>query len=93
MPLRTTTPPVCRFPRLALVLTLTTVGYAVAGAVAIGSDRDQAVAAHPVIRYHDIEANKARSMAALGRHLSQGTTSYYDDLQANKARSQSALGD
>jgi NAD(P)-dependent dehydrogenase (short-subunit alcohol dehydrogenase family) len=46
-----------------------------------------------VTRYFDIEANKAASMRALGRHIAEqraGRTSRYDDIEANKARSQAA---
>jgi hypothetical protein len=38
----------------------------------------------------DIEANKARSMRALGQSAS---TTRYDDLEKNKARSMRALGE
>jgi len=46
-----------------------------------------------VTRYFDIEANKAASMRALGRHIAElrtNRTSRYQDLEANKARSQRA---
>jgi hypothetical protein len=44
-------------------------------------------------RYFDVEANKANSMRALGRHLAEqraNRTPRYQDLEANKARSQRA---
>jgi hypothetical protein len=95
--LHSSTQPDHRFPRLALVVTLATLGCATAGAV---GDGDRATARIAVAeagqakasRYYDLEANKAQSMRALGRHLMQGTgrTSRYDDLEANKARGQRA---
>jgi hypothetical protein len=39
---------------------------------------------------HDLEANKARSMRALGQAVS---ASPYHDIEANKARSMRALGE
>ena len=48
----------------------------------------------PVVTpYHDIEANKAASMRALGLHMAaqrSGATSRYRDLEANKAQSRRA---
>jgi hypothetical protein len=39
---------------------------------------------------HDLEANKARSMRALGQAVTVGE---YHDIQENKARSMRALGE
>jgi predicted outer membrane protein len=75
---------------------------ATAGAVTIGSADDQPVPqvrtiAEPsqpaAMRYFDIEANKANSMRALGRHIAEqraDRASPYHDLEANKARSRRA---
>jgi hypothetical protein len=87
-----------RRPRLALAATLAAVTCAASGAIAIGSSGEQPFAqlssfadgGQPSDRYYDIEANKANSMRALGRHLDEQRAngpSRYDDLEANKARS------
>jgi hypothetical protein len=77
---------------------------AVTGAIAIGTSGEQPFSQvssiaeagqPPATRYHDLEANKASSMRALGLHLARqraSRPSRYDDLEANKARTQRARG-
>jgi hypothetical protein len=92
MPLHTT--PAVRVHRRPFVTaTIATVAFATSGAMAIVTNGESfANIAQPASpRYHDIEANKARSMATLGLHLAEQPASRalpYDDLEANKARSQ-----
>jgi hypothetical protein len=71
---------------------------AIAGAVTVVADGQptpqvRAIAAPMATRYLDIEANKAASMRALGRHMADtragAGVSRYEDLESNKARSQS----
>ena len=88
-------------PRLALAATLVAVTCAASG-IAFGTSGEQpfsqlssiAEAAQPrATRYDDLEANKAKSMRALGLHRAEqraSRPSRYDDLEANKARSQRA---
>jgi len=103
VPLHTTpVVPVHQRRRLALVATVAAVTCASSGAVAIGTSGEPPfsqisafaeVGQPATTRYHDIEANKANSMGALGRHLAEqraSNPSRYDDLEANKARSQRA---
>jgi hypothetical protein len=98
------TVPAHRRPRLALAATLAAVTCAASGAIAIGTSGEQQfsqvssiaeASQPPATRYHDLEANKASSMRALGLHLAGQRASHpsrYDDLEANKARSQRARG-
>jgi hypothetical protein len=67
---------------------LATVAVAFCAAAGAAAEPSQPVPT----RYHDIEANKANSMRALGLHLAgqPGRPSRYHDLEANKARSQRA---
>jgi hypothetical protein len=86
--------------RLGRVAALAAVTCATAGAVIIVIADEQPVAQPRTIaepnqpaatRYFDIEANKAASMRALGRHIAEqraNRTTGYQDLEANKARSQ-----
>lgn len=75
--------------------------FATAGAVTVIADdqvtahvRTSAEPSQPVsTRYFDVEANKAASMRALGRHIAQQRATpapRYQDLEGNKARSQRA---
>ena len=85
-------------PRLARAAALATACLATAAAaVAIADDQPdpqiRTVAEPAITRYFDIEANKATSMRALGRHLAEqreNHSSRYQDLEANQARSQRA---
>jgi hypothetical protein len=101
VPLQTPTVLAPRRPRLGLIAALA-VTCATAGAATIVIADDQpapqihtiAGPSQPVTsRYFDIEANKAASMRALGRHIAEqrtNRTSRYQDIEANKARSQRA---
>jgi hypothetical protein len=87
-----------RFPRLARAAAVATACMATGAAtVAIADDQSvpqvRTVAETAITRYFDIEANKAASMRALGRHIAEQRTnqsSRYHDLEANKARSHRA---
>lgn len=84
-----------RLNRIAAIAALTgaTVG---AGVVVIGDDQtvpEGRPLAPSTSAFHDLEANKAVSMRALGRHLAAqhaGPGPRYFDLEANKARSNRA---
>jgi hypothetical protein len=79
----------------AIACTLAAGAYAFAPTA--GGRADQAPTSPPAAqigRYHDIEANKARSMRALGGLSGPAVSlSRYRDLEANKARSMRALGE
>jgi len=57
-----------RAPRLARIVAVLAASCATAGAVPVAIAEPSQPAA---IRYHDIEANKANSIRALGRHLAK----------------------
>lgn len=89
MPLNSPT----RFTRFALAAAAT--GVIAGGAAVIVADAEPATAhaGQPGARYFDLEANKARNMDALGRHITARQTrpsATYRDLERNKARSQGA---
>jgi hypothetical protein len=102
VPLHNPTVVAPRFARLGRLAALATATFATAGAVVVIAD-DQPVpslrtvseASRPApTRYFDLEANKAASIPALGRHIAEqqaNRTTPYDDLAANKARSQRKL--
>ena len=79
----------------AIACTLAAGAYAFAPTA--GARADRAATSPPAAqigRSQDIEANKARSMRALGRLSGPAVTlSRYRDLEANKARSMRALGE
>ena len=87
-----------RHPRLARIAAVATVTCAIAGAAVIVTSDDRPArqatpAAQSVGGFHDLQANKAVAMRALGRHLGAQRTSpgpRYLDLEANKARSNRA---
>jgi hypothetical protein len=93
--------PTARSP-LARVAAIAAAACATAGAanIAIADDRAGpqirtiAAPSQPApTRYFDIEANKANSMRALGRHIAEQRaipSSRYQDLEANKALSRLA---
>jgi hypothetical protein len=90
--------PTLRVPRLASAAAVATACMA-AGAATVAIADDQpvpqggTVAETAFTRYFDIEANKAASMRALGRHIAEqrkNQSSRYYDLEANKARSRRA---
>jgi hypothetical protein len=93
------TPLRARLARAAIIVAASGI---IAGGTAIALADDQlaphvrtiAEPTQPVTaRYFDVEANKANSMRALGRHLAEqraNRTPGYQDLEANKARSQRA---
>jgi hypothetical protein len=88
VPLHTPTAP--RRARVAIILAAT--GIITGGATIAIDGQTAAEANQPAIsRYHDIEANKANSMRALGLATMQNSfTSPYRDLEANKARTAQA---
>jgi len=99
VPLNTPTVLAPRFPRAARLAALATITVATAGAVVVIADDQPAAPLRTVsessrpaaTRYFDLEANKAASIRALGRHIAEqqaNRTTRYDDLEANKARSQ-----
>ena len=101
MPLHSPTVLTPRLPRLTRVAAIAAACVAGGAATVVIADDQSAPAvrtiAEPsqpaVTRYFDIEANKAASMRALGRHIAElrtNRTSRYQDLEANKARSQRA---
>ena len=87
MPLHTTTAPCpARLARAAIILAATGI---ITGGATIAIDGQTAAEANQqaISRYHDIEANKANSMRALGiATMQQSFASPYRDLEANKAR-------
>lgn len=100
MPLQSPTAPTplrARLPRAAIVVAASCT-LARRTAIALADDqlapqvRTIAEPTQPVAaRYFEVEANKANSMRALGRHLAEqraNRTPGYQDLEANKARSQ-----
>lgn len=91
MPLHTPTAPrPARLARAAIIVAATGI---ITGGATIAIDGQTAAEAHqPAIsRYHDIEANKASSMRALGVATMQNSfASPYRDLEANKARTAQA---
>ena len=91
MPLHTPTAPRrARFARAAVIAAATGI---ITGGATIAIDGQTGAEAHqPAIsRYHDIEANKASSMRALGVATMQNSfASPYRDLEANKARTAQA---
>ena len=95
MPLHRSTRRVSRLARAAAVATACMATGA--PTVAIANDQSvpqvRTVADTAITRYFDIEANKAASMRALGRHTAEQQTNLiprYQDLEASKARSQAA---
>lgn len=90
--------PTVRVPRLARAAAVASTLVAVGAATfAVADDQPvpqvRTIAETATTRYFDIEANKAASMRALGRHIAEpreNHTSRYQDLEANKARSQRA---
>ena len=99
MPLHSPTASTPTLPRLGHLAALAAATFATAGAVIVVADEAPAAQVRTIAepsqrvaaRYFDIEANKAASMRALGRHLVQQratSVSRYDDLEANKARNQ-----
>jgi hypothetical protein len=90
--------PTVRVPRLARAAAVATACMATAAAAVAVADNQsvpqvRTVAETAITRYFDVEANKAASMRALGRHLAEqpkSQSSRYHDLEANKARSQRA---
>jgi hypothetical protein len=70
---------------IALAAACTAVGGTTA---AIGDG--QAVPDRSISRFDDIEANKAKSMRALGLAIMQSSPPAYGDLEANKAASRRA---
>ena len=101
MPLHSPTVLAHRRPRLARATAIATACLAAGAATVVITDdppapqvRTIAAPSQPAAtRYHDIEANKAASMRALGRHIAGQRTSSasrFDDLEANKASSQRA---
>jgi len=97
VPLHSSTRRVPRLARAAAVAVATACMATGAATVAIAVDQSvpqvRTVAATAITRYFDIEANKAASMRALGRHFTEqgeSRSSRYQDLEANKARSQRA---
>jgi hypothetical protein len=102
VPLHTSTAPTPRragFARAAIIVAAA--GIAVGGTtIAVGagqpapSDRAVAESWPPAIsRYDDLEANKAKSMRALGLAMMQESfASPYRDVEANKAIAIRALG-
>ena len=90
--------PTVRVPRLARAAAVATACMATGAAtVAIADDQPatkvRTVAETAITRYYDIEANKAASIRALGRHIAEQQTNRtrrYQDLEANKARIQRA---
>ena len=101
VPLHSTTVTAVRMPRRAQLAAIA-VAAATASAVTIALTDDRpapqvrtvAAPAQPAAsRYFDLEANKAESMRALGRHMAAARADHpsrYRDIEANKARSQSA---
>jgi hypothetical protein len=83
VPLHTPTAP--RRARVAIILAA---GIITGGATSAIDGQTAAEAHQPAIsRYHDIEANKANSMRALGLATMQKSfAAPYRDLEANKAR-------
>jgi len=101
VPLHTTTVLAPRRPRLTRAAALATACIAAGAATVVIADDQPApqirtipAPSQPAApRYFDIEANKAASMRALGRHTAEQQTNLiprYQDLEANKARSQAA---
>jgi len=91
VPLHTPTAP--RPARLAGAAIIVAATGIITGGATIAIDGQTAAEAHqPAIsRYHDIEANKASSMRALGVATMQNSfASPYRDLEANKARTAQA---
>jgi hypothetical protein len=87
VPLHTPTAPrPARVARAAIIVAAT--GIITGGATIAFDGQTAAEANQPVIsRYHDIEANKANSMRALGvATMQKSFASPYRDLEANKAR-------
>jgi hypothetical protein len=87
--------PTVRVPRLARAAAVATACIATGAATVAIADHQpdphvRTVAETATTRYFDIEANKAASMRALGRHLAEQRehSSRSQDLEANKARSQ-----
>ena len=92
MPLHTHTPRRAGPARAAIIVAATGI---ITGGATIAIDGQTAAQAHqPAIsRYHDIEANKASSMRALGlAAMQQPFASPDQDLEANKAIAIGALG-
>lgn len=90
MPLHTTTVRSARLTRLATATAATCI---IAGGAAIVVTDDARAATGPGAAYADLQANKARSMHALGLHLAAQRAKpgpRYWDLEHNKARSQGA---
>ena len=73
--------------RAARVATILAAAAMVTGGTAVATADDRA--AQPGPQYFDIEANKARSMRALGIHMATHVPAF-DDIEANKAQSQRA---
>jgi hypothetical protein len=89
--------PTLRLPRLASAAAVATACMAAGAATVAIADQPVpqggTVAETAFTRYFDIEANKAASMRALGRHIAEqrkNQSSRYNDLEANKARSRCA---
>ena len=90
MPLHTPTVLAARITRAAATATAC---LAAGAATLVIADDKPPIAQPATTRYFDIEANKASSMRALGRHIAEqraNRTSRYQDLEANKARSRRA---
>ena len=86
MPLHTSTasPRRAGLARAAIIVAASCIAGG-AGTVAVSDGRASA-ADRSISRYHDIEANKAKSMRALGLATMQAShPSPYGDIEANKA--------
>jgi len=88
-----------RRPRVALIAAVAASCVAAAAGTSVIAEKQPAAGINAITepsqpaasRYFDIEANKAASMRALGRHMAERrahTISRYEDIEANKARSQ-----
>jgi hypothetical protein len=99
VPLHSPTASTPTLPRLGHLAALAAATITTAGAVVVVADETTAAQVRTIAepsqrvaaRYFDLEANRAVSMRALGRHLVRQratSVSRYDDIEANKARSQ-----
>ena len=95
MPLHTAAISIATLPRLGQLVALAAATFATAApTIAIADDQSTShvrTIGAVATRYFDLEANKAASMRALGRHIADqraSSVSDYQDLEANKARSQ-----
>jgi hypothetical protein len=93
LPEETAVPLQTRSARLTRLATATAATCVIAGGTAIIVADDSHAASPPGPAYADLQANKARSMHALGLHLAAQRAkpaSRTGDLEHNKARSQGA---